>query len=215
MKRKDRFYPLFLNIQGKKCVVVGGGKVALRKVMKLMEYGASIEVISTELCSELADLSGNGKIYTIRRSYRVSDLRKAWLAFAATDDRSTNKLIAEEAKSRGIPVNVADDAESSDFIVPSSVNRGEITIAVSTNGISPALSRKIRMRLEEAIVDEYSSLVNLVGEVRGEVKRLGIQASGKDWQEALDLDLMLELLRKGETSAVRAILLDNLKSGHN
>lgn len=215
MKKANRalgYYPMFLNIGGKRCVVVGGGRVALRKVMTLLEYGASIEVISPELCPELADLLERGRIHAYRRPYQAGDLQKAFLAFAATDNGNTNKRVAEEARSRGILINVADDTEDSDFIIPSSARKGEITVAVSTNGISPALARKIRTRLEETISDEYISLVNLVGEVRAEVKKLSAQPDGEDWQEALDLDLMLELLKKGDNETAKTILLDNLTS---
>ncbi len=214
MRQRASYYPLSLNIKGKRCVVVGGGRVALRKVTTLLEYGTDIELISPELCPELASLSARGLIHVYLRPYRAGDLQKAFLAFAATDNSSTNKQVAEEAGSRGILVNVADDAEGSDFIIPSSARRGEITIAVSTGSISPALARKIRTKLEETISDEYITLVNLVGEVRAEMKKLSAQPDGEDWQEALDLDLMLELLRKGDNETARTILLDNLTSRH-
>jgi precorrin-2 dehydrogenase/sirohydrochlorin ferrochelatase len=107
---------------------------------------------------------------------------------------------------------VADDSENSDFIAPSYTHREGITIAVSTAGRSPALARKIRTRLEKELGDEYASLAHLIGEVRAEVRRQGIRVSGDDWQEALDLDLMMALLRRGDDEKARAVLLDNLKA---
>jgi precorrin-2 dehydrogenase/sirohydrochlorin ferrochelatase len=202
---------MFLKIKGKKCVVVGGGEVARRKVRALLEYGASVEVISPEPCRELNKLVEMGKIKLLPRHYQPGDLQGAFLAIAATDDSQINRQVVKEAQDKAVLVNVADDAEDSDFILPSYLRRGALTIAVSTAGISPALARKIRTRLEKDFGDEYAALVNLVGEVRAELKRQGIELSGDDWQEALDLDFILDLLKKGEGEKARAALLENLK----
>ncbi len=206
------YYPIFLDIKGKRCVVVGGGEVALRKVNALLEHGASVTVISPGLCPELALLAGSRKIRTIRRDYRKGDIEKAAIAIAATDDRQTNLSVSEEARESAVLVNVVDDAGNSDFIVPSSLSRGDITIAVSTAGKSPALARKIRTHIEAEIGDEFASLTAIISEVRLELKRLGIHVDSEDWQEAIDLDLMVNLLKKGNSEKVRAILLDNLKA---
>jgi len=213
MKKADQvFYPMFLNIGGKRCVVVGGGKVALRKVRALLEHGASVEVISPDPCSQLVELAEQGQICALRRYYQPGDLKKAFIAIAATDDSDINRQVVKEARSEGVLVNVADDFENSDFIVPSYTRRGEVTIAVSTAGKSPALARKIRTRLEKELGDEYASLVRLIGEVRAEVKRQGIKVSSDEWQESLDLDLMIELLKKGDVEKARDMLLGNLKA---
>jgi len=206
------YYPVFLNIKGRKCVVVGGGQVALRKVRTLLEHGANVEVISPDLCSELNDLAENKEIHVIRRNYQVGDLEGTLIAIAATDDYNINLSVASEAEETAVLVNVVDDPDNSDFIVPSSICRGDVTIAISTAGRSPALARKIRTRLEEAFGDEYASLALLINEVRTEVKRQGIKLSGNDWQKALDLDLMIDLLKKGDREKARAILLSNLKT---
>ena len=215
MKRRERltpYYPIFLNISGKRCVVVGGGQVALRKVRVLLEYGASVEVISPELCPELKELAESGEIRVSRRSYRAGDLKNASIAIAATSDKSTNLTVVQEARRNAVLVNVVDEPENSDFIVPSYMRRGEITIAISTAGRSPALARKIRTKLEKELGDEYTSLASLIGEVRAEVKRQGIKVNGDAWQEALDLDLLIELLRKGDNEKSQAILLSSLKA---
>jgi siroheme synthase-like protein len=211
-KANAPYYPMFLNISGKRCVVVGGGRVALRKVRALLEHGASIEVISPDLCPELVELAEKRQISTSRRQYQPGDLRKALIVIAATDSSETNQRVAKEARSEGALVNIADDLESSDFIVPSYARRGGITIAVSTSGRSPALARKIRTRLEKELTDEHASLVRLIGEVRAEVRRQGIKVSGDDWQEALDLDLMIDLLKRGDDEEARSVLLGNLKA---
>jgi siroheme synthase-like protein len=206
------YYPVLLNISGKRCVVVGGGRVALRKARALLEHGASIEVISPDLCPELIELAEGGQIRISLRQYQPGDLQKALLAIAATDDSGINHQVVKEARSRAVLVNVADNTADSDFIVPSYAHRGGITIAVSTGGRSPALARKIRTRLEQELGDEYAVLVQLVGEVRAETKRRGIRVTGDDWQEALDLDLIIELLKKGDKMKVKAVLLENLKA---
>ena len=203
-------YPMFLNISGKRCVVIGGGQVARRKVRTLLEHGANVEIISPDLCPELNKLAETGEVKVLRRHYQAGDLQGVFLVIAASDDSEINRQVVKEAKGKSVLVNAADDPENSDFIAPSSVRRGDMTIAVSTTGRSPALTRKIRTRLEKEFGDEYASLVNLIAEVRTEVKRRGIKVSGDDWQEALDLDLMLDLLQKGDGEKAKAVLLDKL-----
>ena len=214
MKRDNqvpRYYPIFLNIRGKRCVVVGGGAVALRKVKALLEHEASVEVISPELCPELSQLAKSRAIQVLQRNYNGGDLQGAFIAIAATDDGEINNKVAEEARAKGVLVNVVDDSEHSDFIVPSQLRRGDITIAVSTAGKSPALARKIRTKLEKDFGAEYASLALLVDEVRSELKRQGIKINGYGWQEAIDLDVLIELLRAGQNEKAKATLLANLK----
>ena len=204
------YYPVFLNISGRKCVVVGGGQVALRKVNVLLEHGADVKVISPDLCPELVQLAGSGEIRSLNREYRTGDLAGAFVAIAATDNIDINRQVVAEARSKAVLTNVVDDAENSDFIVPSYLRRGQVTIAVSTAGKSPALARKIRSTLEKELGEEYALLALLINEVRAEVKREGIKIDGDGWQEALDLDLLLGLLRRGEREKAKATLLSNL-----
>ncbi len=208
------YYPVFLKIGGKRCVVVGGGQVALRKVMALIEHRASVNVISPELCPELIELAEDGQIRVFRRHYQPDDLQQAFLAIAATNNSDINLQIATEARSKAVLVNVVDDAENSDFILPSYVRRGDVAIAVSTAGRSPALARKIRTRLEKDFGDEYASLAVLIDEARAEVKRQGIEVDSDTWQEALDLDLLSDLVRRGDREKARDVLLRNLKTWH-
>jgi siroheme synthase-like protein len=214
MKRRGQaspYYPIFLNIGGKKCVVVGGGPVALRKVEALLEHGASVKVISSELCPELGQLGHDGTISILCRDYAWGDLEDAVIAVAATDDSEINGSVSAEARRRGILVNVVDDPQRSDFVVPSYLCRGDITVAVSTGGRSPALARRIRAKLEENFGDEYASLVLLVGEVRSELKQRGITVDNQAWQEALDLDSLTHMLRAGRNEETRAVLFDSLE----
>ncbi len=214
MKKDDQlrpYYPIFLNIRGRRCVVVGGGQVALRKVRTLLEHKANVELISPHLCSELNQLAGVGEISVLRRGYRAGDLQEAFIVIAATNDNDINLEIVAEARRTGVLVNVVDDAESSNFILPSYIRRGNVTIAISTAGRSPALARKIRTRLEKEFGEEYASLALLIDEVRTELKEQGIKVDGNAWQKVLDLDLLCDMLRKGDNEKARAILLDNLK----
>ncbi len=213
MKREPSpYYPIFLKVGGKKCVVVGGGEIALRKVKMLLDHGASVEVISPDLCPELNRLAETGEIAVQRKLYQLGDLQGAFIVIATTDDHNINLAVVKEANKTGVLVNVVDDPGNSDFIVPSCLRRGDVTVAISTSGRSPALARKIRSRLEKDLEKEYAALALLVDEVRVEVKSQGIKISGDDWQQALDLDLMIDLLKKGDSEKARALLLSNLKA---
>ena len=205
------YYPIFLNIKGRKCVVVGGGQVALRKVNALIKHGANVEVISAAPCQELGELADMGEVHILSRDYAQGDLVGAIIAIAATDNGKTNEEVAREAKGRGTLINVVDDPHSSDFIVPSYLSRGDVTIAVSTGGRSPALARKIRANLEKGFGTEYAPLALLVSEVRSELKRRGIKVGSDDWQEVLDPDWLIDMVRAGRTDEVRAVLLTNLE----
>ena len=213
--KKDQgipYYPVFLNVKGKKCVVVGGGQVALRKIQVLLEHDADVEVISPGLCSALVILAESRAIRALTREYQEGDLKNAFVTIAATDNSDINQRVVAEARRSAVLVNVVDDAGNSDFIVPSYLRQGEVTITVSTGGKSPALARKIRSRLEKELGDEYALLTNLISEVRAELKQKKIEVDGDGWQEALDLDLLLDLLRKGEKEKAKATLLSNLKA---
>lgn len=207
----SRFYPVVLNLKGRRCVIVGGGQVALRKVRVLLEHKATVEVISPTLCPELRNLARSRSIDVLPRSYQSGDLKGAFMAIAATDEPETNSKVAEEARRRGVLVNVVDDLEQSDFIAAAYVRRGDLTIAVSTAGKSPALAKKIRAKLEEHFGEEYSSLIDLLDEVRSELKQRGTTVSGNAWQEALDLDWLTEMVRSGKIEEVKAALLSRLE----
>ena len=131
---------------------------------------------------------------------------------AATGDDSVNRAVADEAGRLGVFVNVVDVPDLSDFIVPSYVHRGDVTLAISTAGRSPALARKLRERLEEQFSEEYAALARLVGEVRAEVRQDGVAIDGETWQAALDIDRLLDLIRGGEAEKAKTILLEGLQA---
>jgi precorrin-2 dehydrogenase len=204
-------YPIFLNLQGKKCVVVGGGTVALRKVTTLLDCGADITVISPKPHAEISELFKNKAIQLVRRSYEPGDLRGAALSIAATHVKKINRKVAEEAKKNRTLVNVVDDSEPSDFIIPSSFRRGDLSVAVSTSGKSPAFAKKIRAKLEKNIGIEYAYLLSLIADVRSEIKKKGLAVSAKAWQESLDLDSLILFLKAGRDEEAKATLLGKLK----
>jgi precorrin-2 dehydrogenase/sirohydrochlorin ferrochelatase len=206
------YYPVFLNIRGKKCVVVGGGEVALRKVKALLDAGADVKVISPVLCLELTNLAETKIIFIEKRLFQPGDLEGAFLTVTAVDNNRDNLEVANEARRTGVLVNVVDDPSNSDFIVPSCLRRGEVTIAISTAGRSPALARKIRSRLEDYFGDEYAALALLVDEVRMEIRGRGIKVNGEDWQKALDLDLLINLLKNNDREKAKNLLLNNLNA---
>ena len=148
-------YPIFLDLSGRRCVVVGGGEVANRKARKLLQARARVVVISPEIGAELESVA----VEIHRREYREGDLEGAYLAFAATNVRKVNAAVAREAKERGIPVNVADSPSEGDFALPSTLRRGRLQVAVSTGGASPTLARRIRGELEEAFGPEWAGIV--------------------------------------------------------
>ena len=206
------YYPLMLNLQGKKCVVVGGGHVALRKVKMLLDCGADVTVVSQKPHLGMAKLFEKKAIRLIHRDYEVGDLMDAALAVASTDVREINRTVAHEAKRLGILVNVVDDPRLSSFILPSFFRRGNLTIAVSSAGTSPALARKIRSNLEKSLGKEYTTLLLLISEVRSALKERGCAVDGEAWQGALDLDSLVRLIRKRQWEKAKILLLNKLKA---
>ena len=206
-----RYYPVSLDVNGKRCVVVGGGEVALRKVGALLEHESIVQVISPELCPDLEELFTSGRIMVAKRPYADGDLAGAFVVIAATDDVEANRKVAVEAEKLGILVNVVDTPNLSNFIVPSHLRRGDLTIAVSTGGRSPALAYRIREELENIFGDDYAALLALVGRVRSELKQSGVTATGDDWQRALDINTLLALIREGKNDEAKRRLMENLE----
>ena len=169
-----RYFPVFLDLKEKRCIVVGGGSVAERKVKNLLKAGARVVVISPKLTALLSRLREEEKIIHLPRPYRKKDLKEALLAIAATDDRAVNERIFREAAASRIPVNVVDDPAHSSFIVPSIVRKKDLLVAISTSGRSPALARLLRQKLEREIGPEYPRFLKLLGKVRKRVIALGL-----------------------------------------
>jgi len=159
----SKFYPIYLDVKDKKCVIVGGGKVAYRKVCSLKEAGAEVVVVSPETCPEIADKKD---IALIKKDYDENILDGALLVIAATDNESVNKKVSLDARKRNIIVNVVDHPELCSFIVPSTINRGDLCISISTGGASPAVAKSIREKLEDVFGSEYEEYLNLLTKMR-------------------------------------------------
>ena len=192
-------YPINLDLRNRKCVVVGGGEVAERKVETLLEFDAAVVVIAPELTSRLECHAEQGLIGHLRGVYAAEMLEGAFLVFAATDDREVNCAVSEECRNRGILVNVADDPELCTFFVPAMVRRGDFVIGISTSGKSPALAKRARESLETEFGPEYGDLADLMGELRDEVKsKCPDQADrNRAFVRILDSDV-LDLLAQGK-----------------
>lgn len=166
MMEKMNLYPVALKLQGKRCLVVGGGSVAGRKIAGLKECGAEIILVSPEVTPELAAEVVNGKIQYLKRRFEEGDLKGVHLVICATDNKELNREIAGCCEARCIPVNVVDNPELSTFFVPSVVRRGPLCIGITTGGNSPLLARRLREEIEEQIGPEYGELALFLGEMR-------------------------------------------------
>jgi precorrin-2 dehydrogenase/sirohydrochlorin ferrochelatase len=203
------YYPLFLELAGRSCLVVGGGPVAERKVDGLLAAGAAVTVVSPAITAGLAALVADGRIRHVARGYRPSDLAGHRLAFVATDDGALNGAVAADGRDAGVWVNAADDPAHCDFILPSVLRRGPLQIAVATGGASPALSRAIREELEAYFTDDYAALAEIVAEVRQELHARGRRPAATTWSRALDGDLR-RLLAEGHRAEAKARLARRL-----
>ena len=202
------YYPVFLEMKDCPCVVVGGGTVAERKVEGLLAAGARVTVISPELTPALAAFKEEGQLHHVARPYREGDLEGCEVAVAATDDRAANAKVAADGRSASgrIWVNAVDDPTNCDFILPSVIRRGDIVIAASTGGASPALARRLREELEAFLSEDYGPLAELLQEVRQELRSRGIVVDPETWQRAIDGRLRALLARHRRAQA-RAYLL--------
>lgn len=164
------YYPILLDLKGKKCVVVGGGRVAGRKVKSLLKAKAQVAVISLDLTRGLRRLKRKKSILHIKSNYQKKYLKGAFLAIAATSDQKINQAAARTARAQGILTNVVDSARLSNFIVPSSLSRGGLIISISTSGRAPGLSKKIKIDLSRSILPGYARLLHLLEGIRGRLK---------------------------------------------
>ena len=204
------YYPVFLDLKGRPCIIVGGGEVAERKVLSLLECGASVAIISPEVTPPIRDLAQNGRVHWDPREYRQGDLKGAFLAIASTDRQDINEAIAGEAERERIVLNVVDNTPLCSFIAPSIVRKGDVTVAISTGGASPALARKLRETLENSPVLEYAELSGTLSRARGEVRRRGIHVHPDHWQACIN-DELLGLLRTGGEGKALEHLMSNLQ----
>ena len=177
----NEYYPLpvFLDVQGRKCVVVGGGPVALRKVTDLLESGAIVGVVAEKPSPEIERLYKQGKTKLVKRRFRADDISGAFLVFAATDDAAKNAEISATAKKRSVLVNTVDSPELCDFISGAVVKRGPLQIAISTNGQCPAIASTLRGELEKLYTESFGEFILIAGKLRQKILLLPDIASAK------------------------------------
>ena len=206
------YYPIFLELRDRRCLVIGGGREAQRKVAGLLAAGGDVTVVSPKLTRELQRLLAEGEIALEQRAYRDGDLEGYDVCMVATDDGAVNAQVAAEGKRRRVWVNAADDPKNCDFILPAVIRRGSVTLAASTGGASPALARRLREELEAYLTEEMPALAELLAEVRSDLRPRGIAPDADVWQEAIDEELRV-LLAQRKYKQAKARLLQSLGAG--
>jgi siroheme synthase-like protein len=203
------YYPIFVEMAGRRCVVIGGGQVAEGKVQGLLAAEAEVTVVSPTLTAALSDLLAAGRIRHEARPYQDGDLQGYEVCMVATDDGAVNATVAAEGRRRGVWVNAADDPANCDFILPSVVRQGEVVVAASTGGASPALARRLREELTDFLSEDYAALAELLNEVRQELRRRKVNVDAEAWQTAMD-GRFRALLAQRRPEEARERLLERL-----
>ena len=225
------YYPIFVEMRGRRALLVGGGRVALEKIGKLVDAEAGVTIVAPELIPPVAAFVDDGRVTLPQRSYEPGDVQGFDMVMVATDDGAVNAQVAAEARAAGIWVNAADDVANCDFILPGLAKRGRIAIATSTGGSSPALARWLRERMEDFLSDEVVALGDLLAEVRVQARTRDRECAGQcertrtpppllcsdcpnrilpdAWQDAIDEELML-LLRQGQHEAAKERIVARL-----
>ena len=208
-----RYYPACLDITGKRCLVAGGGKIAERKVNSLLKCGAEVSVVSPDLTRRLKELNSKGKIKFLKGKFKEKYLKDIFLVIGATDNSNVNFKVYESANKKNILVNIVDSPELCNFIVPSVVERDNLTIAISTGGKSPALAKKLRKEIEDRYGFEYAKFLNIMGNLR---KRISYKISDKKKREEIynklvDSDI-INLIRDGNDKSAKNRIDEIIKS---
>ncbi len=203
------YYPAFINLCGKNCIVIGGGKVAERKIASLLNAGSEVTVISPDLTNTLERHKKNGRIKHIKRNYKKGDLKNAFLVIAATSDEKINKMVSKDAP---FLVNVVDRPELANFIVPSVVSRGPMTIAISTSGASPAMARAVRKELELLYNKDFGRFITFLGQLRKKVMRdIPANRERERFLKEVASKEILSILRKNGFKAAKNKILGKIK----
>ena len=210
-----RYYPIFLKVENRLCLVVGGGEVGARKVKTLISCGASVVLVSPEVVEWLEEKIEEGVVHLVGNHYEEKHLEGCCLVIAATDDLELNNRIAKDAEMRGLLCNVVDYPQEGNFILPALIQRGALTLAISTSGKSPALARQIREDLEQRFGEEYADFLEIMGAVRSRLLRESQDSlTNKEKFDSLVKSELLELVRRRDFAAVDSILQEVLGSNY-
>ena len=207
----QKYYPVFLNMQGQLCVVIGGGEIAERKVQALLEAGSVVTLIAPECTDGLVAMTSDSSVTWHQRTYESGDLEGAFIAIAATDDRAVNEAVTKEATERNTPLNVVDVTDLCTFIAPSVIRRGPVTLAISTGGMGPALARKLRQELERNEALAFADMAEIVADVRAELKARKLTVDPEGWQAALNTEV-LGLYQSGQPAQARERMIELLET---
>jgi siroheme synthase-like protein len=206
------YYPIFVELRGRRCLVIGGGRIAQGKVEGLIAAEADVTLVAPGLTPALRERVAEGRLHYIEREYREGDLEGFELCFIATDDGAVNARVADEGKRRGVWVNAADDPANCDFILPAVVRRGDVVVAASTGGSSPALARRLREELSDYLSEDFAPLAGLLGDVRRQLREAGAGVDAETWNQAIDGRLRA-LLAQRRYAEARAHLVERLGVG--
>lgn len=195
-------YPVNLLVTGRRCVVVGAGRIAARKIESLLDAGAEVSVVAPEVGDPVRAWAAEGRIQLIVRPFADADVDGAWLVVTATADPEVNRAVFAAGEARHIFVNSADDPANCSFTLMSVVRRGDIVVTIGTNGRSPALATYLKDHVRDEMGPEYEILLELLSEAREEMRSAGRSSEDADWRAAIDSGI-LELIREGRESEAR------------
>jgi siroheme synthase-like protein len=204
-------YPVNLLVAGRRCVVVGGGRIAARKIEALLDAGAQVHVVAPAVGESVRGWAEAGRITVTPRAFEPADLEGAWLATAATSDPAVNRAVFDAGEVRRIWVNAADDPEHCSFTLVSVVRQGDLVVTIGTGGRSPALATFLKEHVREEMGPEYGTLLDLLSEAREAMRAAGRSSEDADWQRALDSG-MLDLIRSGRVAEAKELLETCLSS---
>jgi siroheme synthase-like protein len=198
-------YPVQLVVAGRRCVVVGAGRIAARKIDALLAAGADVHVVAPAVGDEVRAWAEAGRLVVSEREFASSDLDEAWLATTATGVPAVDHAVFEAGEARRVWVNSADDPANCSFTLTSVVRRGDLVVTIGTGGRSPALATWLRRRFGEELGPEYATLLDVLSEAREELRAAGRSSEDPDWQSAIDSG-MLDLIRAGRVNEAKEIL---------
>jgi precorrin-2 dehydrogenase len=198
-------YPANLVVDGRRCIVVGAGRIAARKIAALLDAGAVVRVVSPEANAEVRGWADSGRLELVDRKFEPGDLDGAWLATAATGDPDVDHSVFVAGEERRVWVNAADDPENCSFTLMSVVRQGDLTLTIGTGGRSPALASWLKARLQAEFGPEYATLLDVLSEAREELRAAGRSTEEVDWRRALDSG-MLESIRAGRVEEAKETL---------
>lgn len=204
-------YPVNLVLAGRRVVVVGAGRIAARKIEGLLRAGAQVHVVAPHVGDEIRGWGEQGQLSVEERGFEAADLDGAWLAFTATDDPAVNRAVYEEGERRRTWVNSADDPANCSLTLMSVVRRGDLQVAIGTGGRSPALAAWLKERVSAEIGPEFEDVLEVLAEVRDEIRARGESSEAYDWRQTFDSD-MLELVRAGKVDQAKERVRECLSS---